>query len=172
MKCCKTTTTVNITIPFLNAANKLPAFTNNFHVSSTDTGKNIKMLINVRKKEQTTWCRKNIYWALRHSENNSRVMICSAKTISACLALCCFLTTHSMAPLQHETWRYKQVQLSSKPESTRDMPYLIATGLYATDLYNYRYLCIICFSLSCNYVTHFEILKALCKFPIIIIKTW
>ena len=48
------TTTVNIMIPFLNAANKLPVYTNNFHVSSIDIGKNIKMLTNVRKKEQTT----------------------------------------------------------------------------------------------------------------------
>ena len=34
-----TSTTVNITIPFLNAANRLPVYTNNFHVSSTDIGK-------------------------------------------------------------------------------------------------------------------------------------
>ena len=39
--------------------------------------------------------------------------------------------------------------------------------LYTNDLYNYGYLCIVCFSLSCI-VKHFEILKALYKFPIII----
>ena len=41
--------------------------------------------------------------------------------------------------------------------------------LYTIDFYNYGYLCIVCFSLSFSFSNRFEILKALRKFPIIII---